>query len=136
MLDHQSMGLAGVAPPQVGSAEELRMQGFAVQADAQQRRARCDEAPREFVDDLSERGIAPRCVDQPARDAFERVVMWSFRYGPLVNSLGADVRSIDDRRTKIGSGQVELPPCSATPQPAAASTPARTDRTNRRSLAT
>jgi hypothetical protein len=79
MLDHQSMGLAGVAPPQVGCAEELRMQGLAVQARAQQRRARRDETPREFVDDLSERGIAPRRVDQPVRDAFERVVMWSFR---------------------------------------------------------
>src|SRR5277367_353207 len=110
MLDHQSMGLAGVAPPQVGCAEELRMQGFAVQADAQQRYPRRDETPREFVDDLSERGIAPRRVDQPGRDAFERILMRSFRDGPLVNSLGVDVRSIDDGGTKIGFGQGRCPP--------------------------
>ena len=58
------------------------MQRVAVQADAQQRRARREQAPGEFVEDLSERGIAPRRVDQPIRDAFERFVTRSFRGGP------------------------------------------------------
>ncbi len=98
MRDHDFLGLPAGAPPDVGGAEELRMQRAATPVDPQQGHPRRHQPPRQFVDRPREGTALPGAADKPFEDRLDRVMGGPLRDRAFDHFCGDDIEAFDDNR--------------------------------------
>jgi hypothetical protein len=98
MRDHDFLRLPAGAPPNVGGAEELRMQRAATQGDPEQGHPRRHQPPRQFVDHSRKGAALPGAADEPFDDRLDRVMGQPIRDRALDHLRGDDIAAFHDNR--------------------------------------